>query len=149
MFGGSVVSPVSVEDFPVSAYSEIPLESPFESSARLARMLGGSIAQSGAPDVIAESEEFVALPGVAKKLQQLLPLAMRDAHSKSESFLGCMTLISEQEARLVTVITLWKGRDGADRYRGNSRLVKRFLEPYVDRWLRSGRFATVVSTRDL
>jgi len=45
-------------------------------------------------------------------------------------------MISDQEARLVTVVTLWTGEDRANRCRENLRWVHALLAPYVDRCLR-------------
>ena len=45
-------------------------------------------------------------------------------------------MISEQEARLVTVITLWVGADRSKQCRDNARWVHKLLTPYVDRCLR-------------
>jgi hypothetical protein len=45
-------------------------------------------------------------------------------------------MISEQEARLVTVITLWVGSDRRRQCRDNARWVQKLLAPYVDRCLR-------------
>ena len=43
---------------------------------------------------------------------------------------------SEQEARLVTVITLWAGNDRQKQSRENLRWVQKLLAPYQDRSLR-------------
>jgi hypothetical protein len=45
-------------------------------------------------------------------------------------------MISDQEARLVTVITLWAGHDRAKRCSQNVRWVHALLKPYLDRCLR-------------
>src|SRR5208282_2084253 len=71
----------------------------------------GSAASS--PLFFADGVEFVALPGESEKLHREIPLVIRDANGESDGFLGCIVLFSEQEARLVTVITLWMGRDRA------------------------------------
>lgn len=51
-------------------------------------------------------------------------------------FAGCLLLVAEHEARLVTVVTLWKGADRARVCEQNVRWVKALLNRYVDRWLR-------------
>lgn len=63
---------------------------------------------------------------------------MRAANKESDGFCGCVVLFSEQEARLVTVITLWTTRHQAKHC--NEKRLKRLLEPYVDRWLRVRSF---------
>ena len=45
-------------------------------------------------------------------------------------------MISEQEARLVTVVTLWVGNDRLKQCRDHVRWVHKLLAPYVDRCLR-------------
>jgi hypothetical protein len=90
------------------------------------------------PQVFAHSAEFVALPGESEKLQWEIPLLMRAANGESAGFCGCIVFFSEQEARLVTVITMWAGRDQAKHC--DEKRLKRLLEPYADRWLRVRRF---------
>jgi hypothetical protein len=93
-------------------------------------------------DVTAHGMEFVALPGQSESLRKKIPLAMRSANGSSQDYVGCMVLFSEKEARLVSVITLWKGRDRATKCNQDSKRLKKLLEPYVDRWLRTRRFVT-------
>jgi hypothetical protein len=45
-------------------------------------------------------------------------------------------MISDQEARLVTVVTLWAGDERVKRCGQNVRWVQALLEPYLDRCLR-------------
>jgi hypothetical protein len=90
------------------------------------------------PEVFARGAEFVALPGESEKLKWEIPLLMRAANGESGGFYGCIVLFSEQEARLVTVITLWAGREQAKHC--DEKRLKRLLEPYVDRWLRVKSF---------
>lgn len=111
---------------------------------------GGNIAvdewvqEVSSPMVVAHAVEFVALPGKATKLRALIPPAMRDAAADSDTFAGCIVLLSEQEARLVTVITLWKAADPTNEYLESCKKLENILEPYVDRWLRSRRLAAFV-----
>ncbi len=93
--------------------------------------------------VFAHGVEFVTLPGKSERLQREIPLMMRDANGKSGDFFGCILLFSEQEVRLVTVITLWSRRDRAREC--NEKRLKSLLEPYVDRWLRTTSFVTFLS----
>lgn len=95
-------------------------------------------AESPVPQVFAHSAEFVALPGESKKLQWEIPALMRAASGDSVGFCGCIVLFSEEETRLVTVITLWAGRDEAKHC--DEKRLRRLLEPYADRWLRVRRF---------
>ena len=106
-----------------------------------------STAEAPTPEIIAHGVEFVASPGRGEKLQRAIPEAVRLAFDKSGSFAGCMVLVSEQEARLVTVITLWTGRDRARECDENSKRVKVLLTPFVDSCLRARRFTAFLSTR--
>ncbi len=45
-------------------------------------------------------------------------------------------MISDQEARLVTVVTLWAGDDRVKRCSQRARWVHAVLAPYLDRYLR-------------
>jgi hypothetical protein len=94
--------------------------------------------ETAIPEVFAHGAEFVAVPGESERLQREIPLVMRAANKESGGFCGCVVLFSEQEARLVTVITLWTTRDQAKHC--NEKRLKRLLEPYVDRWLRVRSF---------
>jgi len=58
---------------------------------------------------------------------------------------GRLVLISAQEERLVTVVTLWDGTEDGKRRDESTEQVKKLLEPYVDRWLRTGMFVTFFS----
>jgi hypothetical protein len=91
------------------------------------------------PEVLAQGVEFVALPGKPEELQKRIPEALRLTLGSSNGFSGCMILVSEQEARLMTVITLWTGRDRAEECDKNSGRVDQLLLPYVDTWLRTQR----------
>ena len=99
------------------------------------------------PDVFALAADFVSWPGKAEELQTVLPEAIRNAFDGSANFSGCMVLVSEQEARLVTVITLWKGKGRTKHCNENSKRIEQLLKPYVDRWLRTRRLAAFLSTR--
>jgi hypothetical protein len=103
--------------------------------------------ETPAPEVVALGVEFVALPGKAALLQSAIPEAVRDTIGNSRSFAGCMVLVSEEEARLVTVITLWTGRNRIEQCNENAKQVKKLLAPYVDRFLRTRRLAAFLSTR--
>jgi hypothetical protein len=91
------------------------------------------------PEVLAHGVEFVTSPGRSKELQRTIPETLRSVLGNSGGFLGCMVFVSEQEARLVTVITLWTGRDAAEQCDNNLSRVNQLLLPHVDTWLRSQR----------
>jgi hypothetical protein len=102
-------------------------------------------ATKSTPQVLSHSVEFVALPGRTEKLCTEIPLAMQKAYGNSESFAGCIVLVSEQEARLMTVLTLWNGADPANASDDSLESLKRLLEPHVDSWMRTRRFISLLS----
>ena len=93
--------------------------------------------KSGAPPMIALSIEFVAKPQEAPRVEDAIPAAIADALKDITGFAGCLVLISDQEARLVTVVTLWAGHDRTKRCNQNVRWVNALLTPYLDRRLRT------------
>jgi len=155
--GGFVATQVSVANYQSSTFARLSANQ--NGSLRKADVLEqepldmfslagrDSTAQHLAPDLIAHGVEFVASPGKGEKLQRTIPEAMRNALGKSGSFAGCMVLVSEQESRLVTVITLWKGSDRARQCDENSNRVRGLLTPYVDSWLRTRRLTAFLSAR--
>ncbi len=92
--------------------------------------------KSGASPVTALSVEFVAKPQEARRVEAAIPAAIAGALKDVAGFAGCLVMISDQEARLVTVVTLWAGDDRAKRCSQNVRWVRALLAPYLDRCLR-------------
>jgi len=90
----------------------------------------------GVEEVCARSIEFVAVPDMAARLQATLPGAIRSVLQKSEGFAGCAVMVSEEEARLVTVVTFWRGKERKSKANANALWVEQLLEPYIDRQLR-------------
>ena len=88
-------------------------------------------------DFSTHSVQFVASPGKTGKLQSTLPSAIRETLRVAPGFAGCMVMVSDQEARLVTVVTLWTGKERAHHCTENAARVKKLLSPFVDNWLRS------------
>ncbi len=82
------------------------------------------------------SVEFVAKPQEAHRVQATIPAAVAGALKEVSGFAGCLVMISDQEARLVTVVTLWAGDDRRKRCGENARWVHALLAPYLDRSLR-------------
>jgi hypothetical protein len=91
---------------------------------------------AGSGRVTAMSVEFVAKPQEAHRVQSAIPAALAGALQNVSGFAGCLVMVSEQEARLVTVITMWVGNDRVKQCRENVRWVQKLLAPYVDRCLR-------------
>ncbi len=91
---------------------------------------------SAAPRVTALSVEFVAKPQEAHRVGAVIPAAIAGALKDVAGFAGCLVMISDQEARLVTVVTLWAGDDRVKRCGQNVRWVRALLKPYLDHCLR-------------
>jgi hypothetical protein len=104
-----------------------------------------AVAKDTVPYVVAHSFEFVALPGRAAGVQSEIPVAMRHAFTATDGFMGCIVLVSERESRLVTVITLWTGSNRDELRTESSQRLQRWLAPYVDRWLRTRKYASFVA----
>jgi hypothetical protein len=108
---------------------------PFSQTAALNPQSPGN-GTAGAPSLTALSIEFVAKPQEAHRVEAAIPVAITAALKDATGFAGCLVMISDQEARLVTVITLWDGHDRAKRCSQNVRWVHALLNPYLDRCLR-------------
>jgi hypothetical protein len=135
----------------ISSYQAICGGASSEALAATRRVAPNSrehLAEAGLPAIIAHSFEFVALPGRAEGIQSEIPMATRHAFRGTDGFMGSMVLVSEQEARLVTVVTLWTGSNRAELCSESEKCLQRWLAPYVDRWLRTRRFASFVSAPD-
>src|SRR5260370_10710164 len=91
---------------------------------------------SGIAPMTALSVEFVAKPKEAHRVEAAIHAAIAGALKEVDGFAGCLVMISHQEARLVTVVTLWAGNDRAKCCSQNARWVHALLAPYLDRRLR-------------
>jgi hypothetical protein len=80
--------------------------------------------------------EFVAKPQQAHRVEAAIPAAIAGALKDVAGFAGCLVMISDQEARLVTVVTLWAGDERVKRCGQNVRWVDALLKPYLDHCLR-------------
>jgi len=102
----------------------------------------GAHPRIGAPHVpyrtgtVALSIEFVAKPEKAQSASTSLPNAIIGSLKDVAGFAGCVVLSSDQEARLITVLTFWSGNDCHRRRSENVRWVRALISGYVDRHLR-------------
>jgi hypothetical protein len=94
--------------------------------------------------IMALSIEFVAKPGEAYKVHATLPKAIDGALGEVTGFAGSFVMIANHEARLVTVVTLWNGKDRSRRCSENERWVRALLAPYLDRCLRVQTMAAYI-----
>jgi hypothetical protein len=108
---------------------------PFEQNTPLEPQLPATAAL-GAPRLTALSVEFVAKPQEAHRVESAIPAALAGSLKDVAGFAGSLVMISDQEARLVTVVTLWTGEDRLKHRDRNVRWVQALLAPYLDRCLR-------------
>jgi hypothetical protein len=86
--------------------------------------------------VTALSIEFVAKPHEAHRAQLAIPSALAGALKEVTGFDGCLVMTSDQEARLLTEVTLWSGNERQKLCKENLRWVRALLATYLDRCLR-------------
>jgi len=89
--------------------------------------------------------EFVARPETARTVQTMLPGAIHSAFSSVTGFAGGFVFIANYEARLVTVVTLWTGKDRTQLCEANLRWLRALIAPYLDRCLRVQTLSAVPS----
>jgi hypothetical protein len=128
----------------IDQHDRIPVPAEPEEGQLAARVSG---TEPTTPEVFAHSVEFVTLPGRSKELQRTIPETLRCALGNSGGFFGCMVFVSKQEERLMTVITLWTGRERAEQCDKISDRLHQVLLPYVDCWLRTQRMTTFLCWR--
>ena len=136
-----MASQVQIGSFQLPGYREATVEPeavPRKTTRRKNR-------ESSTRQFYAEGIEFVARPGQAEKLRKAIGLTQRNAQDSCAGFVGRLVFVSAEEERLVTVLTLWDGTEDEKRRDESSEQVRKLLEPYVDRWLRNGRFVTFFS----
>ena len=135
-----MASPVNIGSFQDNFCADSPAERPPKPLAASKRHSAAHHQQ-----IFSQSLEFVASPGRAAGIQTEIPVAMGHAFSNTKGFLGCIVLVSEQEARLVTVITLWTGSNRLALCNDASQRLHKWLSPYVDRWLRTRTYSSFVA----
>lgn len=83
------------------------------------------------------SFEFVAKPEKAANAARDLPEAIPSALEDIAGFGGSLVMVSDLEARLITVITFWQGSEARRSCAQSVRRVSALLAPYLDRCLRA------------
>ena len=86
------------------------------------------------------SIEFVAKPQEAAGVLASIPNAIESVLGNVPGFAGCVVMISDHEARLVTLITFWSGEDRAALSKNSAPWVYKIISPYLDHCLRVGWF---------
>ena len=94
--------------------------------------------------VFAHSFEFVAKPSEASSLQGAVTSALTSVLKDVSGFAGCLVMVASLEARLVNVVTLWKGANAHKRSAENVRWIQTILTPYMDHRLRLQTYLAMV-----
>jgi hypothetical protein len=89
-----------------------------------------------ASGLTALSVEFVANPEKAHSAPLSLPAAISRSLREVKGFSGCWMMVSDQEARLITVITFWSGNEAQKFCTENVKWLKALLSTYADSCLR-------------
>lgn len=124
-----MASPIHNLSFPNGVAFSVPRKSPTRTSTTFEKA-------PDVPGVTALSIEFVAKPNEAHRVQTTIPAALAGALKDVAGFGGYLVMVSDQEARLVTVVTLWTGSERLKRCKENVRWIQKLLAPYLDRCLR-------------
>ncbi len=95
-----------------------------------------TLRESTAGTLTAISVEFVSRPNLAQEVRALVPAAVNTTFAGVAGFAGCALLVSDQEERLITLLTFWHGRPDSAVQAQNGRWVCKLLEPYLDHKLR-------------
>ena len=108
-----------------------------DAESQLPDLIFGARERKAGQALSALTVEFVAKPEEAKRAEHSIPAALESSLRELEGYAGCLVMISNLEARLITAITFWSGPHGARLCQQNARWVNALLKPYMDRCLRS------------
>jgi len=86
--------------------------------------------------VIALRAEFVVKPGKEEQVRETIDLILNKSFGRDQEFLQALVLVSEQESRLVTVITFWQYAGFAEARERRVLWLRQKLAPYLDQSLR-------------
>lgn len=122
-------------------------ESQARSSQRIAKdrfapSAAASSCHAAAASLTALSMDFVAKPSEAHRAHLAIPAAVAGTMKGVAGYAGCLVMVSDQEARLITLITFWIGEHRAKSCRENERWLRKLLAPYLEGCLRTRTFAT-------
>lgn len=120
-----------------------------ESAVRKPRMEGDRYAPmpkaapclAAATTLTALSIEFVAKPAEARRAKGAIPEAVNNTLKGVAGYAGCLVMVSDQEARLITVITFWIGEERSKRCGENQRWLSKLIAPFVEGCLRTRTFS--------
>lgn len=110
-----------VASFPAISNARLKVEAPIAPAAN---------------GLTAFSFEFVAKPEQAAGATLFLPAAVQSGLEDIAGFAGSLVMVSDQEARLITLIIFWSGTEARRSCERSLRRVRALLAPYMDRCLR-------------
>ena len=102
-------------------------------SGRSARSSG----RPGAARVVALHLDFVARPNGSGDLASELALAMEDAELGKEGLEASLLLVSDREARLVTLLTFWDSRRFLSARESRIAWIEKLVAPFADGSIRT------------
>jgi hypothetical protein len=82
------------------------------------------------------SIEFIAKHQETHRLREAILTTVQDGLGQVPGFVRGLVMISDREARLITVITFWTREEETTFYSKRARWVRDLLMPYVDHCLR-------------
>jgi hypothetical protein len=103
----------------------------------------------GPEPLAALSIEFVAKPEKVPCVRNTVPAMVRDGLAQVPRFAGCLVMISDREARLVSVVTFWTGEEQKADGGKRERWLCRLLKPYIDHCLRIGTLDAYLTPPEL
>ena len=127
--------------------SSVKLVTPFPDVSDLEPRVA-SLRPRGANRLTAFSFEFVAKPEKAPGAPLSLPAAIQSGLEDINGFAGSLVMVSDQEARLITVIIFWEGSEARRSCALSLRRVRALLAPYLDRCLRTQNMLAHLPTPD-
>jgi len=86
--------------------------------------------------IMALRADFVMKPEAAGQIQAGIEETICGMKDHPDGFLHGMVLVSDQEARLGTLITFWHGRTFEEAKHRKIRWMQRILAPFLDRCVR-------------
>ena len=91
--------------------------------------------------VTALRAEFVVTPGNEVKVRETIERVMAESFCRDRGFLQALVLVSEMEARLVTLLTFWHSNGFAEARERRVARMRQKLLPLLDQYMRVQSFS--------
>ena len=118
-----------------------PIRTQTMAKDRFAPTTNAAPCHAAAATLTALSIEFVAKPAEARRAQLSIPEGVNNTMKGVSGYAGCLVMVSDQEARLITLITFWIGEERSRRCHENQRWLCKLIAPYMEGCLRTRTFA--------